>query len=185
MTKTSISMETIPESNFAALLNPRLALLVTCCDSQGQPNVLAVAWHTPLSHVPPMLGISIGGTRYSHNLIQDTGDFAVNIMGVSMLNAVKICGELTGELDDKFSIAEMETKLARKISVPVLCDALGVLECRLENQVKTGDHTFFIGRVLYAEAHSGCFSRGWVDSREDGVLLHLRKNHYTTFIEEF
>ena len=73
--------KTITGREIAALLNPRLAVLVTCCDLAGEPNVFTVAWQTPLSHRPPLVGISVGCTRYSHRLISDTGEFVVNIVG--------------------------------------------------------------------------------------------------------
>lgn len=177
-------MRTVTGSDIASLLNPRLALLVTCCDSQGQPNVLTVAWHTPLSHHPPLLGISIASTRHSHQLIQDTGFFALNIIPQSMLEAAEICGHLTGELDDKFAIAGLDTHLAKRISVPVLDDALAVLECCLENQVQAGDHTFFIGRVLHAQVCPEKFSHGWNPSQTDGLLLCLHRDRYAAFFED-
>ena len=177
-------MKIISNSEFSALLNPRLAVLVTCCDMQGHPNVLAVAWHTPLSHDPPLLGISIGLTRYSHKLIQSTGEFVVNVMSASMLPAVRICGEYTGELDDKFSLAKLKTKLASKISIPVLSDALAFLECKLENQIETGDHTFFIGRVLHASLREDRFKQGWLLEQQDGALLVLQSDRYVSIGKE-
>ena len=53
------------------------------------------------------------------------------------------------------------------------------------DHVKTGDHTFFIGRVLHAQVRAGSFSRGWLASKEDGVLLCLHQKRYATFLEDF
>ena len=177
-------MKTVPESHMSAMLNPRLAVLVTCCDSKGNPNVLTIAWHTPISHDPPLLGISVAPTRYSHRLIQETGVFAVNVMGCSQVEAANICGSLTGELDDKFAIADLGAHLASKISVPVLDDALGVLECRLEDQVEVGDHTLFIGRVLHAQVNPKYYTKGWDAGHEDGVLMVVQRDRYATFFED-
>jgi flavin reductase (DIM6/NTAB) family NADH-FMN oxidoreductase RutF len=67
--------------------------------------------------------------------------------------------------------------------VPVLDDALGVLECRLENQVEAGDHTLFIGRVLHAQVNPEYYSQGWDANKEDGVLMVVQRDRYTTFFE--
>jgi len=171
-------MKTLRNTQYAGLLNPRLALLVTCCDTKGDPNILTIAWHTPLSQKPPLLGISIGLTRYSHQLIQSTGEFAVNIMGASKVNAVRICGEYSGELDDKFSIAKLHTQLAEKISVPVLPDALAIVECKLHNQVLTGDHTLFIGQVLQVSVREDMYDYGWLSDSEDSPLLFSHRDCY-------
>ena len=171
-------MKTIRNTQFGGLLNPRLALLVTCCDTKGNPNVLTIAWHTPLSHHPPLLGISIGLTRYSHQLIQSTGEFAVNIMGASNIDAVRICGEYSGELDNKFSIAKLDTQLAEKISVPVLTDALAILECKLHDQVLTGDHTLFIGEVVNSTVREDIYDHGWALDNQNSPLLFSHQDSY-------
>jgi flavin reductase (DIM6/NTAB) family NADH-FMN oxidoreductase RutF len=59
-------MKLIQGKEIAAFLNPRPVVLVTRRDAVGNGNVLSVAWHTPLSHSPPMLGISNDTRRYSH-----------------------------------------------------------------------------------------------------------------------
>jgi len=176
-------MKTVTGHNIAALLNPRLAVLVTCCDQNGKPNVLTVAWHTPLSHEPHLLGVSIAHSRYSHALIRDESEFAINIVGQSLLEAVRICGTYTGEIDNKLEIAGLQIRMAEYIRPPVLVDALGVLECRLVDQVETGDHTFFIGQVLLAQAREDCFGNAWKSQGEKAVLQCLQRDQYGTFLE--
>lgn len=176
-------MKTVTGREIAALLHPRLAVLVTCCDKEGTANLLTVAWHTPLSHEPPLLGISIAPARFSHGLIQETAEFAVNIVGPSLRRAVEICGERSGREVDKFNLAGLETQPAKYISPPVLSAALGVIECRVVQQVETGDHTFFVGEALHGEARMECFSNAW--ERPKGVVLQcLQRDRYGHFVEE-
>ena len=176
-------MKTVTGHNIAALPNPHLAVLVTCCDYNGQPNVLTVAWHTPLSHQPPLLGISIAHSRYSHTLMRDEGEFMVNIVGQSLQEAVEICGTYTGEIDDKLDIAGLQIRMAKHVRPPVLLDALGVLECKVVDQVETGDHAFFIGQVLLALACDDCFSNAWKSQGDEAVLQCLQRDRYGTFLE--
>ncbi len=173
------SMKIVGGREIAAMLNPRLVVLVTCCDLAGRPNILTVAWHTPLSHDPPLLGISIGRTRYSHNLIRDEGEFVVNIAGQSLLDAVKVCGKYTGEIDDKLEITGLKICMAKHVRPPVLVDALGVLECRVVDRIETGDHSFFIASVLHATARADRFSDCW-DVVTGNVLLCLQRDRFAT-----
>ena len=162
LTKETLSpTKTITGRNIAALLNPRLAVLVTCCDSSGKPNLLAVAWHTPLSHQPPLVGVSIGQTRYSHELISETGEFVINIVGQSLKTQVNLCGNYSGISHNKVALTELELRPAERVRPPVISKALGHLECRVEEQVPAGDHTFFVAQVLYAEAGVHAFSDAW------------------------
>ena len=176
-------MKTVTGREIAALLNPRLAVLVTCCDAYGKPNVLTVAWQTPLSHTPPLLGISVCHTRYSHRLIQNQGEFVVNVVGEDLRKAVEVCGTYSGEMDDKLAITGLKTFEAKTVMPPVLEDACGVLECRVVDAVETGDHTLFVGEVLQAQACEEQFSFAWEQGTDSPVLLCLQRNRYGVFAE--
>jgi flavin reductase (DIM6/NTAB) family NADH-FMN oxidoreductase RutF len=175
-------MKRIEGSEIAALLNPRAALLVTCCDTRGVPNVLTIAWHTPLSHNPPLVGISIAQRRYSHLLIQQVGEFVLNVVSMDYLCAVRICGELTGQGKDKFQEAGLCVMPSAHVRPPNIAGALAHLECVLVDQVETGDHTFFIGKVLHAEARAACFDDAW-DSVGGDVLLCLQRDRFAGWIK--
>lgn len=164
----------------AALLNPRPAVLVTSCDSAGKPNVLTMIWLTPLSHDPPLVGVSIGLTRLSHALVQATGEFVVNVVGQSYVDAVRVCGTHSGSDCDKIGLAQLQLAPARCVRPPVVLGALARLECRVVNEVPAGDHTLFIGSVVYAAARDGCFSNEWDPARGD-VLLCLQRDHFGAF----
>jgi flavin reductase (DIM6/NTAB) family NADH-FMN oxidoreductase RutF len=174
-------MKCIEGREIAALLNPRAAVLVTCCDGQGAPNVLAVAWHTPLSHNPPLVGVSIDNRHYSHQLICQTGEFALNVVPMAFQAAVEFCGLHHGRDMDKLQAAGLAVLPAGRIRPPLIAGALAHLECSLVDQVHTGDHTFFIGKVVYAEARTDCFRDAWQPVRGD-VLLCLQRDRYVTWV---
>ncbi len=174
-------MEIAP-NEFAALLNPRPAVLVTCCDAVGKPNVLTMIWLTPLSHEPPLVGISIGVTRLSHAMVKATGEFVINVVGQSFLDAVRVCGNHSGSVCDKITLAHLQLAPARCVRPPVVEGALAYLECRVVSSVLAGDHTLFIGRVLYAAALDGCFSKEWHPARGD-VLVCLQRDHFGRFVD--
>lgn len=168
----------------SALFNPRLSVLVTSCDKKGTPNVLTVAWHIPLSHRPPLVGISICNTHYSYQLISRTNEFVVNIMPETMKKEVKICGKYTGRLDDKTKIARLDMEQAHSVTPSLIVGAVGTVECQVREQVATGDHTLFIGQVLHAEAYQEAFTNQWVPGTGNNVLLCLQRDSYGTFQRE-
>lgn len=168
---------TVSGRDIAATLNPRPVVLITSCNATGRPNVMTAVWHTPLSHDPPLVGISITQTRYSHSLIQATGEFVINIAGQQMARAAEICGNRSGTTCDKFALANLRVEAARSVRAPALADALGYLECWVVNQVPCGDHTLFIGQVLNALARSDCFSSEW-DWVHGDLLLCVQRDHW-------
>ena len=174
-------MVMIQGKSIAALLNPRPVALVTCCDSDCTPNVLSVAWHTPLSHDPPMVGISIDQRRYSHALISQCEEFVLNVVSSEFENAVDLCGNHSGREMDKFEAAGLKMSPAYHVRPPLIVGALAHLECTVVNYICTGDHTFFVGRILYAEAEAGCFGDCW-DTQNGKVLLCLQRDRFGSWM---
>jgi flavin reductase (DIM6/NTAB) family NADH-FMN oxidoreductase RutF len=120
-------------------------------------------------------------TCYSHGLITATGEYVINVVGLEMQPEVEFCGNHSGRDCDKIPLAGLELRPAKKIKTPQLKDALATLECKVEQQVPAGDHTFFIGRVVYAEARTKYIDDNWAPGTSD-VLLFLRLNRYGRFV---
>jgi flavin reductase (DIM6/NTAB) family NADH-FMN oxidoreductase RutF len=174
-------MRSILGREIAALLNPRPLVLVTCCDAQGRPNVMTAAWQTPLSHEPPLLGISIDLRRYSHALLQQVGELVVNVVGPGFEEALLRCGNASGRDVDKLTAFGLRTQPARCVRPPLIDGALAHLECEVVQQVPTGDHTLFVARVVYAQADSQGFTDGW-EAPGGQVLLCIQRDRFATWI---
>lgn len=185
MTTTDLiqAMNMIQGRQISALLNPRPAVLVTCCDEQDVPNVLTIAWHTPLSHDPPLVGISIDRRHYSYELITKGGEFVLNVVSQDFQPAIELCGNRSGRDFDKIAAAGLDLQPANHVRPPLIQGALAHIECVVENHVLTGDHVFFIGRVLYAEADSGCFTDAWVPDQGE-VLLCVQRDRFATWSQD-
>lgn len=168
------SYQRVSGHDLAALLNPRAAVLITSCDPAGRPNVMTAVWQTPLSHRPPMVGISIAPARYTHGLIAQVGEFVVNVVDEGFDAAVELCGDVSGAQADKFALAGLKTLPAARVRPPLIAGALAHLECRVVQSVTCGDHTLFVGEVLHAQALQGTFEGGWEEPAH--VLLAFRRD---------
>lgn len=83
-------------------LYPVPAVMVSCRDAEGKPNIITVAWAGTVCSDPPMLSISVRKSRYSHDLIQKTGIFVVNLTTEKLVKAADFCGVRSGREVDKF-----------------------------------------------------------------------------------
>lgn len=160
------------------LLHPRQVVLVTCADERGKPNLLPVAWSTPLSFDPPLVGVSIGKNRYSHGLISRTKEFAISVPPSSLLEKVKGCGKLSGKECDKFGEVGLTPQPSRRLRAPVVREGIAHLECRVVKEVEVGDHTLFVGEVVEAYADERCFDGEKFDPEEVGLIYHLGGTHF-------
>lgn len=113
-------------------------------------NGMTAAWVSRASFKPSLLSVSIGKTRYSHDLIKESGVFAVNVLSDKQIAVGKHFGFRSGKKTNKFEDIEYEI---RKTGSPILRDTSGYLDCKVVNTCDAGDHTIFIGEVVDAEVY--------------------------------
>ena len=150
------------------IVGPRQVILVTCRD-EGKDNIITLAWHMPTSFHPSLYAISVGKTRFSHQMIKNSGAFCVNFMSADFKKEMEVCGSVSGRDTDKFKESGFEKESCGKIDCPRIKEALGYLECEVVESLETGDHTIFIGKVI--------------DSGTKGPgrrLYHITGSEYTT-----
>jgi flavin reductase (DIM6/NTAB) family NADH-FMN oxidoreductase RutF len=173
--------ESVPVQNYHYLLHPYNTSLVTCCDPEGRANIIAIAWLIPMSVHPPLVGMSIRPSRYSYRLIQATGEFVINFASYEIARQVLFCGRRSGRDVDKFATTGLTARPARFVRPPVIEECLAHLECRVVQDLESGDHRFVIGEVLAAYARPGMLSdEGLYDLSRARPLLHLGQNRFTT-----
>jgi flavin reductase (DIM6/NTAB) family NADH-FMN oxidoreductase RutF len=161
------------------LLHPMHTVLVSCADKAGKPNVLPLAWAMPTSRDPPLVAISVGLSRYSHGLIEETREFVINLPTVDIIKETLACGRTSGETSDKFAETGLTPLPAKKMKAPIIKECLAHLECKLHSQFKTGDHTVFVGEIIEAYADKGVFTDKY-DIEKARMLYHLGGNVFAT-----
>ena len=160
------------------LLHPMHIVLISCVGKAGKPNITTVAWAMPTSINPPLLAISLAPGRHSHTLIEESGEFIVNIPTMEILQAVYACGSLTGRSFDKFKKTSLTQMPAKKVKAPAIRECIAHLECEVDGQLTTGDHTIFVGKILEAYADTGIFTESGYDLKKARVLYHAGGNNF-------
>ena len=155
----------IPLSLSYRLLHPRLTVLVSCVDKAGKENVITLAWSMPVSINPPIVDISVAPKRLSHQLIEETNEFVVNVPTMNLIRETLFCGRRSGRRYDKIK------------------ECVAHLECRLEDQITIGDHTLFISLVLAGYTDKGAFGEKF-DVREVKPIYHMGGDEFVTLTPE-
>ncbi len=130
---------------------PMRHYLVTC-GSSGQANVIAVSFCMPVSREPPMVACAIGQNTYSCELIQQTGEFVINVPAQELKRQIYYCGIHSGRGVNKFKESGLTPLPARHINAPIIAECLAHMECRVGQSVGVGDKHLFIATVLDAYA---------------------------------
>ena len=141
-------------------------------------NLMAVTWVTWISCNPPLLGVSIAPSRFTHKILRQSGDFVLNIPDAAMIPLVHQVGTCSGHMVDKMRVFDVATHWGRTIKALTLSHAIGSLECQVRQYDKIGDHGFFIAEVCYACVDEEVWDGHW--TAEAGLVYYLGVNKYLT-----
>ncbi len=132
-------------------LPAKVALAVTEKPGGGY-NLITLEWFMRTSIQPPMFAISIGHSRYSHDCLLENRYFNLVFPSVEMKPLCAMAGSCSGREVDKFEQGEVQSVKGKLHKLPVPREAVAVFECEVTSQVRSGDHTIFVGEVRYSWA---------------------------------
>lgn len=140
------------ETTYAAFesIVDRELWLVTASDGAHLGGLIAT-FVSPASIVPGMPRMLAGVARQHRtwDLIEASGAFALHLLGEEHLDWVARFGLQSGRAADKFR--GLEHRPGRSGS-PILTEAAGWLDCRVEARLDAGDRTIYLAEVLDAVA---------------------------------
>ncbi|MBN1792094.1 flavin reductase family protein [Candidatus Woesearchaeota archaeon] len=111
-----------------------------------------VNWHMPAGSSPMGYSISVPRETDLQKAISKSGSFAVNFMGAKHGSLIDFHAGTDGSFSDLFSLLKVTKKECEKIDAPRVAEAEAVLECEVLQEMDSGDHTVFVGRVLHGES---------------------------------
>lgn len=148
--------------------------------TEKEYNVMTATWTTPVSINPPLYGVSIAPSRYSHKLIKKHGEFGVCFLDFKHVDKVLRAGRLSGRDVNKFKELNLKRQNASSISAPILANSISALECQVNHSPKIGDHTFFVGEVVSAWLQEGSLKRNVFDLEKVNPIFYLGSNRFCT-----
>jgi len=158
-------------------LYPIPAVLVTCGPTD-RPNIITLAWVGTVCSDPPMVGISIRPSRYSHGLVKQYGEFAVNLPTTDLARVTDYCGVVSGREVDKFSAAGLTPVPAKVISTVIIAECPVNIECKVTQTLSLGTHDLFLGQVVSVQADEDILgSNGGIDLNKAKPLAY-GSHHY-------
>ena len=157
---------TDPETRKTVLrMIPYGLFILTSQDKSEQVAAAAVNWVTQTSFKPPLVSVAVRGDSFVHQVIQESGVFALNPLGKGQSATafaffkptVREGMTLSGE---PFHFGETGS--------PILDSAVGYVECRVAGSLAVGDHTIYAGEVVAAGLNQA------VAGRPDEAILMLK-----------
>jgi len=142
------------------MLYPVPAVMVTVQDAEGKSNIITIAWTGTVCTNPPMLYISVRPERYSYHMLEETGEFVVNMTTKKLAKAADYCGVRSGRDVDKWKETGLTPEKAQAVSVPLIAESPVNIECRIKDVLKLGSHHMFLAEVLAVDVDESLLDMG-------------------------
>jgi len=143
-------MHRIETAKAMEYLYPQPVAFLTTAAPDGRRNVMAVGWLMQASLEPTILAVGVSPRHYTHQLIEQTGVFAISLAGQGQADLINRVGSVTGRGSDKFADLHIDPVPGPQTGCPLINGAAVHFECAVENRITVGDHSVFFGRVLAA-----------------------------------
>lgn len=111
-------------------------------------NGFTASWVTQGSFTPPLVVMAVRADGSSHEIINKTRLFSLNVLSESQKDLAAIFFKPQKGLGGRF---ESVPFISGELGLPILEDCIGALECELIGEIIKGDHTVFVGEVKHTK----------------------------------
>ncbi len=161
------------------MLFPLPPVMVTC-GTMEKPNVLTIAWTGIVNSEPPMTYISVRPSRYSHDIIKESGEFVINISTLELAKACDYCGVKSGKNTDKFKEMNLEIEPCKEVKAPMLVKAPVSLECKVKSVSSFGTHDMFLAEIVNVNIDDKYLEEdNYLALEKAGLLCFAHGRYYT------
>ena len=129
------------------MLYPVPAVMVTCKRPGEKTNIITIAWAGTVCSDPAMVSISVRPERYSHDIIEETGEFVVNLVTEKLTKSCDWCGVKSGRDVDKFKEMKLTEYASEFMDTPAIAESPVNIYCKVVKTERLGSHDMFIGEV--------------------------------------
>jgi flavin reductase (DIM6/NTAB) family NADH-FMN oxidoreductase RutF len=122
-------------------------LAVLSVEQDGERLGLTVGSLVSLSLEPPLVGVGVSRQAAMHELLRGAGRFGLSLLAADQAAVAQHFARGVPPIALWHGVASHDGETG----VPLIDDALGWIECRVDAEHATGDHTLFVGEVVSLE----------------------------------
>ncbi len=161
------------------MLYPVPAVMVSCQRPGERPNIITIAWAGTICSDPVMVSISVRKERYSHDIIQETGEFVINLVTADLTRAMDYCGVKSGREIDKFAETNLTPSASRSVQAPGIMESPVSLECRVKQVLELGSHDLFLSEVTAVSIDSKYLDgKGELHLNDAGLVAYSHGQYF-------
>ncbi len=161
------------------MLGPLPPVMVSCRLGE-KDNIFTAAWTGTINTRPPKTYVSIRDSRFSHNIIKESGVFVINLTPASLVGAADYCGTYTGAKVDKFKECALTKEEATLIDAPMIAECPVSIECKVFDVIPLGSHDMFLADIVAVNVSEKLFDiEGKIHMERADLAAFLHGTYYT------
>jgi flavin reductase (DIM6/NTAB) family NADH-FMN oxidoreductase RutF len=130
------------------MLNPVPVVMVSVADKEGNKNIITIAWAGTICSDPAMVSISVRKERHSYHMIEETGEFVINLTTEELVKACDYCGVTSGRDVDKFKEMNLTPFTVENCGIPAIAESPVNLACKVVERKELGSHVMYIAEIV-------------------------------------
>ena len=173
----------------AALLGPAPVVMVSTRGTRpavaDQPaeemnNVFTVTWAGTVNTDPPMLSISVRAERLSWSMIEESGEFVVNLVSKDLAVAADYCGHVSGREQDKAGAVGLHYVPAKGLEkAQAIQESPLTISCKVSRTIPLGSHQLILAHIIAVEVSETLVdSKGKVDLSKADLITCLNDDYH-------
>ncbi len=162
----------------STLLGPVPPTMVSC-GTVEEPNVLTVAWTGIINSQPPMTYVSIRPSRYSYDLIKNSGEFVINLTPSKLVRVCDYVGVRSGRDENKFEKCKLTALPCTHVSAPQIAECPVSLECRVKDVLPLGSHDMFLAEIVSVNVEEELLDEeGKLHLEQAGLMSYIHGEYF-------
>jgi len=161
------------------MLNPVPTVMVSCGTLEGKHNIITIAWTGIVNSEPPMTYVSVRKSRYSHQIIEQSGEFVINLPSEDLTFAMDYCGVKSGKDVDKFQTQQLTPVAGDFVACPMIGEAPVNLECVVREVREYPSHDMFVAEIVGVHVEEKYLdAKGKLDFGKMGLICYNHGFYY-------
>ncbi|MBL0373542.1 flavin reductase family protein [Rhizobium sp. KVB221] len=173
-------------------IGPRPIALVGTRSLAGHNNAAPMSFFNVFSHEPPLVVLGIqyrgnGDEKDTVGNIRRTGEFVVNMVDMSIAEAMIVCAvNFTADVDE-LAFAGLTPLPCKQIDVARIAESPCSFECRVERIIDYDKRALIIGEVVHMHVHDRCLDAAgrYVNPETYQPIARLHADNYITSDRQF
>jgi flavin reductase (DIM6/NTAB) family NADH-FMN oxidoreductase RutF len=118
-----------------------------------------------VSEEPPLVTVSVAKHIVTHDLIDKSGEFVVNVASTGQAQLARQLGSIHGGDVDKFEKFGVATEPAQKVAAPIIQGSYASLECKVITSFTASTYAVYLAEVVAHRSNAELVPMVWQNDK--------------------